>query len=128
MKSWDEYYKPGIPPVAKISWFGYKDGKVFGPFAKRPTQYKLVEKIVENKKEIEEFKKNEEKIYSNAVKEWKNDLCSMYNYIPKEILYLCYQKAYDEGHSSGFDEIENCMSDIVYFANSIIEKYKNGSK
>jgi hypothetical protein len=59
------------------------------------------EKEVQNKKEQE------------AVIKWKEWLFKKYEVSENPKKDLCYSKAYEMGHSSGFNEIEIYFSDLV---------------
>lgn len=61
---------------------------------------------------------------SSIVNEWLIELFSWYQ-APKEVLDLAYSIAYEQGHSSGYSEVESIFEDIV---GKFIECYELGLK
>lgn len=54
---------------------------------------------------------------------WDAALRSEYSHLPVKIYNICFETAYERGHSSGYDEVANCMIGVVDFAASIIEAW-----
>ena len=52
---------------------------------------------------------------------WKEKLRSEYSHLNDATFDACYSKAYEDGHSSGYSEVRNCMDDITEFAWKIIK-------
>jgi hypothetical protein len=53
---------------------------------------------------------------------WKEKLRSEYSHLNDATFDACYSKAYEDGHSSGYNgEFRNCMDDITEFAWKIIK-------
>lgn len=84
----------------------------------------LVEEIKGDETEANKWKEAREKVYTKANKIWYNNLRSEYSYLSNEVFKICYNKAYDDGHSYGYDEVANYMIDYVYFAEQIIDAMK----
>jgi hypothetical protein len=56
---------------------------------------------------------------------WKIDLFAAYNLdIMSDLHQLIFSTAWDNGHYSGKQEVDNCMQNIINFANNIITEYK----
>lgn len=53
-------------------------------------------------------------IFHKALREEYSDLSD-------EVYSICYDEAYDDGHSSGYDEVANCMIGVTFFAAKIMK-------
>jgi hypothetical protein len=99
-------------------------GKSFGPFDTYPSDKKLVEKMCINEEEVKNFWEEYRKEEAIGFNNWYADLRKEYSEVSDEIFELCYSKAYDEGHSSGYDEVANIIDDEVEFAKKILKTVK----
>lgn len=60
-----------------------------------------------------------------ANKLWYSSLMDEYSYLNHNVFVVCYDEAYDRGHSAGFDEVANCMINVVSFAGKIMKAHDN---
>lgn len=56
------------------------------------------------------------KVEAEAYDLWYNKLREDWSDINDALFRVCYDGAYERGHSSGYDEVANYMGDIVEFA------------
>lgn len=115
-------------PEPKNVWYAYKEGQVIGifdTFEEARQHSKIVERVVKNKDAIDEFDKTQRYLYSKALEAWKNDLYqeNYTEYLNKDILDICYSKAYEDGHSSGYDEVALYMEEYCDMAESVIKSF-----
>jgi hypothetical protein len=135
----ESYYKvlkelqadlPAEPPKAKPVWYAYKNGQLQGSStisredAEKRFETRVVEKSVSNQTQIDWYWKERREIEDAAFDVWYSELKAQYNYLPARVFELCYAEAYDRGHSSGYDEVANCMSDAAEFAIKILGSVK----
>lgn len=57
---------------------------------------------------------------------WREALRVEHCHLSNEVYNLCYSRAYKEAHSSGYDDIASEMSDVVEFADAILQLTKKG--
>lgn len=117
------------PPEIAYKYFAYKDG--VSHKCDTESEAKKISKNIE-KVNIPESKKAyedywiERKKQDNIVYEfWYRELREEYSHASDKVFELCYNKAYDIGHNSGYDEVANSMSGIVDFAHDIIDAVKD---
>lgn len=121
-------YDPKSNPVKPIKvWYGYKNGK-----AVQFTTYELaasfsgnIESVVTNSAEIAQWKKGQNKKHIEAVNLWLKVLKEDYlDYVTGDVFDLCYDRAYERGHSSGYDEVALILEDEIEFARRILATKK----
>lgn len=83
----------------------------------------MVEKVLENKDEISAWEENYKDRMQMANNLWFADLREEYSSLNEEIFNLCYENAWDRGHSAGYDEVELHMFDIVCFVQKVLAAY-----
>lgn len=61
--------------------------------------------------------------HNNTIYEqWKTDLFQVHGLdLNSEVDQLIFTEAWDRGHSSGYQEVDNCIYDIEEFANKVIK-------
>lgn len=108
-------------PMKLVKFRAYKDGKceVFESHAEANQASELVEPFVVNQGEIDEARRERGLRLENAIAYWKAALRLEYSYIDDRVFHLCYEKAYEDGHSAGYDEIAAYMGDYVEFAEAV---------
>ena len=74
-----------------------------------------------NQEEIDVYWSESRRLESEAFDLWYKDLQEDYDYMTPAIFDLCYNKAYEDGHSSGYDEVANYMISITSFAEEILK-------
>lgn len=84
----------------------------------------LVERVTVNQQEIDNWKQTRRELESKAFDIWHTHLRREYDYLSDAVFDLCYNKAYDDGHSAGYDEVSVEMSDIAYFAIRVLGEQK----
>ena len=113
-------YNPGrsSAPERIYKYFAYKDGQSFECFSKAEAQKisHLIEYILVNKDEIDQYAKNQNALFSMAVQLWKDNLREEYSHIPEYVYNLCYEEAYDRSHADGYDEVASTLKDEIEFA------------
>lgn len=113
-------------------WYFYSEGEVA---AKIPSsEYKLVndarkrypanEKIAVIDVEYDAKVAEWQEFSKTAMRIWHSSLREEYGHLSDDVFNLCYDKAYERGHSSGMDEVANYMIDIADFAEKIISASK----
>lgn len=132
MKTWKEYCanvglfpSTGEPKINK-TWFAYKEGEVI--VCKSRQEAKEHSKIIEckkDRKEYDEYWKKRKDLEYSAHQAWFIDLREEYNDLTRAVFDVLYNKAYDNGHAYGYDEVASKMSDLVDFYSDIIKAYKN---
>jgi len=130
MKKWDEYFtaKNTKPPEPIIKYYYLENGISYGPINEKPVGKKVVERVVFNQKEIDEYWNNIRFEREKAETEWYDDLRIEFSELSDGIFKACYSQAWEDGHSSGYDEIGNIMYDIVEFAKNIIKIHEKEKK
>jgi hypothetical protein len=129
MKTWKECVdEAGVRPYTErpqleVTYVGYKDGKVIPcKTLIEAKKYRMNDSVAspESLKLRENFDKANKKASQNANDIYRNALREEYSYLSDAVYDLCYSKAYDDGHSGGYDEVTNCMIDITDFAEKIV--------
>jgi hypothetical protein len=116
----------GPRPETKIVYFAYKNGEAveFETADAARKFSKLFESVAKNRDEIEEYNQRLQEKEQEAVDLWFKGLRAEYSDLSDALFNMAYGEAYERGHSSGYDEVANCMIDIVDF----IEKVKRALK
>ena len=136
MKTWKQCceevevdYNPyeSNPPEKITKYYVYKNGAVFHVKTLDEAKgiSKIYEKIICNRDEIDAYWNSRRDLENKARAIWYNSLLEEFSYLPKGIVEKCYRYAYDEGHSSGYDEVANCMYNYIEFAEFVIN-FKDG--
>lgn len=74
-----------------------------------------------NEDEIVEIIKHNESVDELIYNEWYTDLRNEYSELNDVTFKLCYDYAYDQGHSYGCNEVTNCMVAVVEFVTEILK-------
>lgn len=121
-------YDPKSDPVAPIKfWYGYKNGKAVQFTTKElaVSFSRNIESVVINSAEIAKWKEKQNKKHIEAVTLWVKVLKEDYlYYVSGDVFDLCYDRAYDRGHSSGYDEVALILEDEIEFARRILATKK----
>jgi len=135
MKKYSLYIQEaGVPdysskPKSKYVWHAYKNGslvytsEVSREDAEKQGKTKLVEQVLQNGEEINAWNQLYKEASNKAFDLWYADLREEYSSLVDEVFNLCYDQAWDRGHSAGYDEVESYMRDVVRFAEKIIRAY-----
>lgn len=137
MKKYSEYIQEaGVPdysskPENKYVWHAYKNGRlvytseVSREDAEAKGKTKIIEKVLQNEEEINAWKQLYKEASNKASDLWYADLREQYSYLNATVFNLCYDQAWDRGHSAGHDEVASYMQDAVSFAEKIIKASSN---
>ena len=132
MKWYSAYIREaGVPdysskPESKYVWHAYKNGRlvytseVSREHAELRGNTKIVEKVLQNEEEINAWNQLYKEASNKAFELWYADLREEYSYLNDAVFSLCYEQAWDRGHSSGHDEVASYMQDDVRFAEEVI--------
>ena len=132
MKKYSDYMQEaGVPtysskPESEYVWHAYKNGslvytsEVSREDAEKQGKTKLVEQVLQNGEEINAWNQLYKETSAKAFELWYADLREEYSNLVDEVFNLCYDQAWDRGHSAGYDEVASYMQDIVIFAEKII--------
>lgn len=135
MKKYSLYIQEaGVPdysskPESKYVWHAYKNGRpvytseVSRADAELNGASKVVEKVLQNKDEIDAWETLYKETSARAFDLWYADLREEYSSLNADIFNMCYEQAWERGHSSGHDEVEGYMYDIVCFAEKVLAAY-----
>lgn len=133
MKKYSDYMQEaGVPdysskPESKYVWYAYKNGRlVYTSDESRADAElkgctKLVEKVIQNGEEISAWEQLYREASSKASDLWHADLREEYSSLNDAVFNLCYEQAWDRGHSAGHDEVAYYMQNAVSFAEKIIQ-------
>lgn len=86
-------------------------------------EHKGAKEIVKDATLHEAFWKAQDAIRQQSTDLWYNDLKAEYG-VSDKLFDLCYNMAYDRGHSSGYDEVAMHMHEIVDFAEKVLALQK----
>lgn len=133
MKKYIDYIQEaGVPdynskPESKYVWHAYKNGRlvytseVSREDAEKQGKTKLVERVLQNEEEINAWNHLYKETTNKAFELWYADLREEYSSLNDAVFNLCYDQAWDRGHSAGYDEVASYMQDAVSFAEKIIQ-------
>ena len=132
------YYmdEAGVPrhdskPAHKYVWHAYKNGglvytsEISKEDAEKQGKTKLVERVLQNEDEFNAWNKLYKETSDKAADLWYADLREEYSGLNDAVFNLCYDQAWDRGHSAGRDEVASYMQDITWFAEKIIKASSN---
>lgn len=102
-------------PVPEYQYYGYKAGQAVA-FKDRDAAMKYsrnVERVAVNQDEIDAFRDNQRKLEQQAAKHWYDELRSDFQDLSDKQFALVYARAYEERHSSGYDDIADEVDTLV---------------
>lgn len=113
--------------------FFYSQGKCFGPF--KPGDCSDFEK---DKKYFKEVITDEDAL-KEATKAWRKKDCALKEKYKTELFAICghnntrineklWSKAWEDGHSSGYNEVEMIFTDLVDLVDEILKLYDEDKK
>jgi hypothetical protein len=79
----------------------------------------VIEPFISNQKEIDEWKAKRKQAMDELTERFHKELREEYSDLSDDIYNLIYNKAYEDGHSYGFDEVANYMIDLAIMARKI---------
>lgn len=108
------------PDVAE-RWAAYKNGEVkfFGTAKEAQAHSTMVEELdlVAARRKFRDSQRDLERV---AVEYFKRELRDEYPEFTEDQYALIYAKAYEDGHSNGYDDVACVMSDLADFANALL--------
>lgn len=109
-------------PKRIYKYFAYKDGQSFECSSKEEAQKisHLIEQVVANKAEIDQYTQNQNALLNKAVQLWKDSLRAEYSHIRESVYNMCYEEAYDRAHAYGYDEVASVLEDVIGFAHKLL--------
>ena len=111
------YDRSAERPQTVYKYYAYKDGKAH-EFATRREAHafsNLVELAVANKDEIQAFQDKQTEAETTAAELWLKELRADYPELTDKQFGVIYAKAYEDGHSAGYDEVGLHFQDLYYF-------------
>lgn len=118
-------YNPNATrPTPQYLYYAYKDGQAVVFYEReRALEYsRNVERAVVNADEIATFRATQREVERKAAELWYNELRAEYAHFSKRQFELVYAKAYEEGHSAGYDEVASTFDDLAY----LCSEFKKG--
>lgn len=100
----------------------YKNGQCFN-FANREEAKKfskLVETVQLQNPEREKWYSDRQDLEAKAYEIWYEELKQEYSWMSVKVFNICYNKAYEDGHAYGYDEVASEMDSITDFVNEIL--------
>lgn len=127
MKSFNDYlvdvgYNNEVAPKPVIIIYGYKNGKVhtFTSHVDAKDYSDLVETVIINQNEIDEYNVKQNYLHQLAVSNWYADLRKKYNYLADAVFSRCYQEVFLDSPSRDYDNIVTRMGFMACFVEDII--------
>ena len=117
------YDRSAERPQTVYKYYTYKDGKAH-EFATRQEAHafsNLVEHAVANKDEIQAFQDKQTKAETTAAELWLKELRDDYPELTDKQFGIIYDKAYEDGHSAGYDEVGLHFQDLYYFCMNFVK-------
>lgn len=113
-------------PRPIYTYFAYKNGEVqeFTLKAEAKSFSNNVEPVIVNQKEIDDYKNVRKQLESDAYHIWYDALKKEYSHLNTEVFSLCYERAWDDGHAYGLDEVAREMDCIVQFVDCVMKATK----
>ena len=114
-------------PETVYKYYAYKNGKVHEFATRLDAQAfsNLVEQAVANKDEIQAFQDKQTKAEIAAAELWLKELRDDYPELTDKQFGVIYDKAYEDGHSAGYDEVGLHFQDLYYFCMNFVKAGEN---
>jgi len=110
-------------PERKFMYYAYRNGtcSIFDNEKEAKRFSCLIEKKMINSDEVEQYWDTKRIIEIEAFTIWYESLREEWSELSNELFKVCYGEAELRGHSSGCDEVANCMYDVVEFAQRVLK-------
>ena len=110
-------------PKSIFKYFAYKSGKAFEfKTMKEALAFsKNVEKVMANQDEINMFRNRQREGEAAAAELWLKELRDDYPELTDKQFGVIYGKAYEDGHSAGYDEVGLHFQDLYYFCMNFVK-------
>lgn len=117
------YDRTADRPQTVYKYYAYKDGKAreFDTRQEAQAFSNLVEYTVANKDEIHAFQDKQTEGEIAAAELWLKELRDDYPELTDKQFGIIYDKAYEDGHSTGYDEVGLHLQDLYYFCMNFVK-------
>ena len=88
------------------------------------SDYKFIDIEYTNQNEYNAALAIADGLCNKAIVKWYDDLQAEYSDLTPTLFSIVYNKAYEDGHHAGYDEVANRMIDASQFAEDIIKAWK----
>lgn len=114
-------------PKPIFKYFAYKSGKAheFETMKEALAFSKNVESAMANQDEIDVFRNRQAFRAALAVDLWMKELRADYPELTDKQFGVIYGKAYEDGHSAGYDEVGLHFQDLYYFCMNFAKAGEN---
>ena len=104
-------------PEPIFKYFAYKSGvvKQFDTHKEAVAFSNIVESVIVNQSERDSFGRKQADAEASAVNLWMKELRDDYPELTDKQFGIIYDKAYEDGHSAGYDEVGLHFQDLYYF-------------
>jgi hypothetical protein len=105
-------------PKLEYEYFGYENGTAIKcGTIKEYDSFKLKEKIptATSKKAVEEFNDKRNKLRLASVEHFETKCREYFSELSPAQFDLCWSKAWEDGHSAGYDEVASYLEEYVEF-------------
>ena len=110
-------------PESIFKYFAYKSGvvKQFDTRQEAVAFSNIVERVTVNQSELDSFGRKQAEIEASAVNLWMKELRDDYPELTDKQFGIIYDKAYEDGHSAGYDEVGLHFQDLYYFCMKFVK-------
>lgn len=115
------YNNQKTPPKRQYVYYAYKNGvaESFSSEVDAKQFSHMTERVCINIDEIDVFVRDQRNGESAAVELFVSSLKQDYPDLTNSLFYIIYDKAYEQSHSYGYDEVANTFQDLYDFYNDI---------
>ena len=117
------YDRTALSPLPILKYFAYKAGvaKQFDTRKEAVAFSNFIESVIVNQSERDSFGKNQADGEAAAVELWLKELRADYPELTDKQFGIIYDKAYEDGHSAGYDEVGLHFQDLYYFCMNFVK-------
>ena len=110
-------------PKPIFKYFAYKAGKAheFDAMKEALAFSKNVERALTNQDEIDVFRNRQREGEASAAELWMKELRADYPELTDKQFGVIYDKAYENGHSAGYDEVGRHFQDLYHFCMNFVK-------
>lgn len=117
------YDRTRCTPVPIFKYFAYKSGvaKQFDARKEAEAFSNNIERVIVNQSERDSFRRKQADGEAAAGELWMKELRADYPELTDKQFSVIYDKAYEDGHSAGYDEVGLHFQDLYYFCMKFIQ-------
>lgn len=125
----DEFRTKNPMPIRIYEYVALKDGCLyrFDTIKKAQAVSRLIESIWINRDEYKDWSEKYTKLQNQTNEIWRKKLFD-YHGIAKPLFDIAMSRAYDRGHSAGYEEVESILEDEVEYIEKIMKTIKETSE